>query len=328
MTGKENALRIIKFNKPEYVMSGIPMHSIFYRGVNHQGYSEDTVAGDGMPVGSKWEDIWGTGWHKEQAGVMGLPYKYPLSEPSALSGYSWPNPDDERICAWIYEKAALQENSDTFLAGSHRDTLWEKAYMLTGMENMMMYFHTEPEFVREVLCNIMDFQLGIAKHYLNAGIEIANTGDDMGTQTGPLLGPDIVQNFLVPEYRRLFALYQKHNVLINFHSCGNVTWLIDTLIELGIDILNPVQVSANNLDELRKKTDRKLALAGGISSDLLQTGPVEKILEEVKKRILQLGKHGGYFCAPDQYIPRPDSHQKAYCDAVKEYGQYPLFNFV
>jgi uroporphyrinogen decarboxylase len=303
-------------------MMAPPCHSVGYFGVNHQGF--DAPEGHNVPVGTRWTDIWGTGWHKEHAGVMGFPEVAPLAEPSALSRYSWPDPNDERICAAVYRQAAADHDSDTFLAGRHRDTLWEKAYMLVGMERMMEYFYTEPEFARSVLHGIMDFQLSVARHYLSIGIEMAQLGDDMGTQAGPLLGPRIVEEFLVPEYRRIFELYRSTGVLINFHSCGAIEWMIDTFLDLGVDVLNPIQATANDLDVVRRKTHGKVALLGAVESHVVASGPPEAITAQVRRRMWQLGRDGGYFCGPDQHMPWPDDHYRALVEAVEEYGVYPL----
>lgn len=213
---------------------------------------------------------------------------------------------------------------DVFLAGSHRDTLWEKAYMLVGMENMMVYFLTEPEFAREILRRIMDFQMGIARHYVALGVEFAQLGDDLGTQAGSLLGPRIVDEFLVPEYERLFRFYKAHDVVIGFHSCGNLASVLDTLIDLGVDVLNPVQVTANDLDRVRSATQGRVALQGGVTSATIMEGPPERIAAEVRQRILQLGRDGGYFCGPDQFMPYPQGHLDALAQAVAEHGHYPL----
>ena len=130
---------------------------------------------------------------------MGFPRVHPLADlPRALRTYAWPNPDDERICSAIYRRASGWDRAATFLPGSHRDTLWEKSYMLVGMQNMMQYFFTEPDAVRQLLHRILDFQLGIARHYLRAGVEMAMCGDDLGTQRGLLLSPRIIREFLVP----------------------------------------------------------------------------------------------------------------------------------
>jgi len=322
MTNKENALRIIHFDHPERVVAGPPIHLLAYFGCNHESFDG---GGHDMPVGSHWTDIWGTTWFKEHPGVMGFPRGFPLDEPGKLRSYCWPDPDDERYVRLIYQKAAtFDTSSDQFLAGAHRDTLWEKAYMLVGMENLMEYMVTEPNFAREVFGRIMDFQLGIARHYLKLGVEIVNSGDDLGTQVGPLLGEKRVREFLVPQYRRLFSLYHRHGVLINHHSCGHIEEMLPIFMDLGVNILNPIQATANDLERVRTLTQGKLALLGGISSGLIMNGPPQLVAQEVRRRITQLGRHGGYFCAPDQGLPFPDEHRQAVAIAIDNYGRYPL----
>jgi uroporphyrinogen decarboxylase len=326
MTAKENALRIIRFDRPEYVMTGLPIHYIAWRGCNHEGYAG---GGHECPVGTRWTDVWGTEWEKVQAGVMGFPVSHPIPDADAFRRYRWPDPDDERICGRIYEgakKFPADRRDDLFLSGSHRETLWEKSYMLVGMENVMTLILTEPLFVKELLHRIMDFDLAIARHYVKAGIEAASLGDDLGTQLGPLLGPRIVNEFLVPEYRRLFDFYRERRVLITFHSCGNIESVVETFMDLGVNVLNPVQATANDLDKVRRETMGKMALQGAVSSGLIMEGPPERIALEARRRMWQLGREGGYFCAPDQGMPWPQSHIDALNAAVKEFGRYPLEN--
>lgn len=224
----------------------------------------------------------------------------------------------------LARQAAAWDRESTFLCGSHRDTLWEKSYMLAGMETMMIAFHTEPEAVREVLHRITNFHLGIAEHYVEFGVEMVSMSDDLGTQQGLLLSPQTIREFLVPEYRRLFDFYKRRGVLVNFHSCGHIEPLIDLFLELGVDILNPVQATANDLDAIRRATQGRIALQGGIDSALVVSGPVEAIREEVRRRIAQLGLDGGYFCRPDQGMPWPGGHIRALEEAVDEFGSYPL----
>lgn len=323
MNAKENALRIIRFEEPERIVSGPPQHGLAYFGVNHES-PEDGI-GHERDLGTHWTDLWGTVWYKEHEGVMGFPRGNPLDTPDKLAAYRWSNPDDERIVRSIQEQAAaFSDPRGKFLAGSHRDTLWEKAYMLVGMENLMAYMYTEPDYAREVFHRIMDFQLGIARHYLAAGVEMVNCSDDLGTQAGPLMSPDMVRQFLMPEYQRLLNLYHQHHVLINFHSCGNIEAMIPIFLELGIHILNPVQATANDLDRVRALTDGKIALLGAVASGLIMEGPVDRIADETRQRMRQLGKHGGYFCAPDQHMPFPPEHLAALQQTVHQHGRYPL----
>jgi uroporphyrinogen decarboxylase len=321
MDDKENALGIIRFDHPERVVSAPPVHEIPHYGCNHEGFQG---GGDDNPVGSEWLDIWGTQWHKEHEGVMGLPKGNPLSEVGNLAQYRWPDPNDPRICEQIYALADAFTGGDQFLTGVNRDLLWEKAYMLVGMEDMMAYFLQEPEYVKEVLHRIMNFQLGIAEHYIGLGVEMVKMGDDLGAQQGPLLGPRIVNEYLLPEYERIFRLYKENDVLIWFHSCGNVESLVETFMQLGVDILHPVQATANDLDKVRSLTHGKMALHGGVNSATVMKGPVDRIAEEARERIWQLGQHGGYFCSPDQTLPYPRAHVEALHETIDVYGRYPL----
>lgn len=321
MTERENALRTIRFDDPERITSGYPCHGLTYQGCNHEGYEG---GGHDCPVGSVWTDIWGTTWHKEHAEVMGFPRGNPLSEPSKMKEYIWPDPNDERICGKIYELAAQPRQEGAFLSGQHRDTLWEKAYMLVGMENMMIYLHTEPGFARDVLHHITDFQIGIARHYLGLGVEHIGAGDDLGTQCAPLLSPETVNEFFVPEYHRLFDLYSEKRIIINFHSCGHIEEFVDTFVGLGINVLNPIQATANDLERVRALSQGKLALQGGVSTGVIMEGPVDRIVDEVRMRMWQLGRDGGYFCGPDQGMPFPQDHIDAVYETIDRFGRYPI----
>jgi len=322
MNAKRNALEIVRFAAPERIAMGPPCYGLSYVGCNHEGYAG---GGHHLPVGSQWTDIWGTVWHREHDGVMGFPRGHPLADlPSALGSYQWPDPDDERICASIYDQLAGCDREETFLFGSHRDTVWEKAYMLVGMEDLMCYFSAEPDAVRELLHRIMDFQLGIARHYAACGVEMVGMTDDLGTQRALLLSPDTIAEFLVPEYRRLFAFHKERGALVSFHSCGHVVPILDVFIDLGVDVLNPVQASANDLDEVRRKTRGRVALQGGVPSGLIAAGPVSAIRETAIDLMWRLGRDGGYFCSADQGMPWPEKHYRALEEAVAEYGRYPL----
>lgn len=323
MNPKRNALEILRFGQPERAVGGLPCHGVGYLGVNHECL--DGSGGHDVPVGTTWTDVWGTTWHRELDGVMGFPRRHPIDSLEALAAYRWPDPDDERLCGRIYTQAAAGfDRGAFFLSGSHRETLWEKAYMLCGMERMMGWLLCEPDAARDVLHHIMDFDLGIARHYLAVGIEVAGCGDDLGTQAGPLLSPRLIAEFFVPEYRRLFGLYREHGVIISFHSCGHIEPLLPTFLDLGIDVLNPIQASANNLARLREATAGRMALQGGVSSGLVVSGPAEAIRAEVRRALWLLGRDGGYFCGPDQGMPWPAEHMAALSDALDEFGRYPL----
>ncbi|MBN1809358.1 MAG: hypothetical protein JW909_09850 [Planctomycetes bacterium] len=322
MDARENALRIIRFDSPERIVGGLPASPCNYFGVNHEPF--EGPGGHDSPVGTRWFDIWGVGWHRELEGVMGYAQVHPLADLSRIDSYPWPDPDDPRLVSQVYDLAENAGRNNTFLTGSHRETLWEKSYNLVGMDRLMLAFYDAPAAVREILHRVMDFQLGIARHYAEVGVEVAGFGDDLGGQNGLLFSPDILHEFFVPEYRRLFSFYKEKGVIITFHSCGYVEPILDVFMDLGVDVLNPVQATANDLDAVRLKTRGKMALQGGVSTHRIMTCSIEDIVAETRFRLWQLGRDGGYFCGPDQGMPFPEKSIQAVRDTVEEYGVYPI----
>ncbi len=321
MDAKENALRIIRFDSPQRVVSGMPTHDCSYFGVNHEPW--EGPGGHGAPVGSRWRDIWGVGWQKELDGVMGFAREHPLSDLSRMDRYPFPDPDEPRLCRQIYDRAEKADGTK-FRFGSHRETLWERCYNLVGMDNLMLAFLDAPQAVHELLGRVMDFQLGVAQHYIRAGVEVVGLGDDLGSQRALLFGRNILEEFFVPQYRRICSFYRERGVIITFHSCGHVEPILDVFMDLGVNVLNPVQATANDLDNVRRITQGRMALAGAVSTSTVMRGPVEAIRREVRERMRQLGRTGGYFCSPDQGLPFPPEHSRAFDEAVEEFGAYPI----
>ena len=151
---------------------------------------------------------------------------------------------------------------------------------------------------------------------------LSSCSDSLGARSAAAPGHD-PRELLVAEYRRLFDLYRAQGVIINFHSCGHIQPLLETFIDLGIHVLNPVQASANDLAEVRRVSQGRLVLLGGLSSGLLVDGPSARIRDEVQRLCRLLGRDGGYFCASDQGMPWPPKTLCPAClDALNEYGRY------
>ena len=100
--------------------------------------------------------------------------------------------------------------------------------------------------------------------------------------------------------------------------------MVDTFMDLGVDILNPVQATANDLATVRARTQGRMALQGGVSTGAIMAGPPAAIETEVRRTMWALGRDGGYFCGPDQGMPFPPAHIEASRKAVERYGRYPL----
>jgi uroporphyrinogen decarboxylase len=141
---------------------------------------------------------------------------------------------------------------------------------------------------------------------------------------GLLVGPEIMQEFMVPEWRRLNDFYRERGVIITRHCCGHVEPILEMMIDIGVDCLNPIQATANDQARVREITQGRMALSGGVSTRIIMDGPPERIRAETRKCMWVLGRQGGYFCGPDQGMPFPEEHIAALRETVEEYGVYPL----
>jgi Uroporphyrinogen-III decarboxylase len=322
MNKKDIALEVLRFKRSDVLLGCFPAFEMSYYGANHEGYETNGKSHD-VPVGTFWTDVWGVGWLKEQEGVMGFPCKNPISKPEMLKSYTFPDPNDERIFAKIYnDKKNYEQNyaDEMFPGASLRSTVWERTYKLIGMENLMVYFYAEPNFVEDVMDSVMDFQLKILDHYFSAGATVFNCGDDLGTQNSLLLSPQIIETFLKPRYKKVMDKIKTRDGIINFHSCGHLEPILEMFIELKIDILNPVQSTANNLANFIKITEGRLALQGGISSHALITGSPDEIRRTTRETIALLNKKGGYFCGPDQGMVFNPENIAAMNDEIEKYN--------
>lgn len=319
LKAKDNFLEAIKFGRPEYVPYSrrMPVVTIGFFGVNPD---------DNRPEGADtWTDLWQVRHRHEQEGMMPFPVFHPLEKLPDWDDYVWPDPHELSLYVQAREKVGgIARRSEILLSGSHRSTLLERAWKLVGMENLFMMMLNEPERIHWLFDRIIEFQLGVAEEYVALGVEMAALGDDHGTQLAPLFSPELFRQFYKPRYRRLIDFYKSKGCLIGFHSCGNIADLIPDFIDLGIDILNPVQATANDLARVRNETQGKMALLGAISTATILDGPVERIRREARARIVLLGRQGGYICGPDQGMPYPEKNIDALEQAVAEFGRYPL----
>jgi uroporphyrinogen decarboxylase len=312
----ENFNKLVKFDNPEYIPSSIPEHKVSYLGCHHEGFDG---TGHHSPAGTVWTDVWGITWRKEFDGVMGYPQENPLNDIEKIDEYKFPDLNDPKYTSRIYENA--KNNDNKILSGINNNVVWERACYLVGMENLMVYLYTEPELVKKKKKKIMDFQLLAASHYIKAGCKMIGMADDMGTQNSLLLGMDIFNEFILPEYNRLFQYYSDKDVIINFHSCGYVEPMIETFIKLGVNILNPVQATANNLEKIAEIAKNRIVIQGAVDSGIVYAGSEEDIRGVVRKRIDVLGKNGEYICCPDQGLNYSQESINILEDEVAKYGK-------
>ncbi len=247
----------------------------------------------------KHRDVFGVVWDRSVDKDIGIVCDFPLKEPT-LEGYAFPDPLDERFFADIEAKCGRQP--DCFRLFCLGFSLFERAWTLRGMENLMMDFLEEPEFVEELLTRIADYNLAQVKKALTYDIDGVYYGDDWGQQQGLIMGYPRWKEFIYPQLERMYGLVKAAGKFQFIHSCGDVDELFPDLIALGLDCFNPFQPEVMDTFALMQQYREQLSFWGGLSTQsTLPYGSPEKVRRE-SERLLEAGSLGNYIFSPSHAV--------------------------
>ena len=284
-------------------------------------------------------DDWGIGQIEIEPSVW-FPGYHPLADARTiedLEAYDgWPDMDDPyRVAIAKQEAEALdQENQYAIMATPWLMFPFERAFGLQGMDKFLMNMAVYPDFAEAMLRKITDLCKKHLTNFLKAvgeHIDLIKIGDDLGTQDRLMISPRMYRRMLKPLHADLIETIRAHTkAKIFFHTDGDVFDLIDDFIEIGVDVLNPIQTSAgkmSDLEALKKCYGNNLVFCGAIDTQhILPHGTPEDVRQEVKRVIHILGEDGGYMAASVHTIMNevPPENVLAMVDAVEEFGYYPL----
>ncbi|MBS7615031.1 hypothetical protein KEJ18_04795 [Candidatus Bathyarchaeota archaeon] len=311
MDAKENLLRAIYFEDPEYVPRT----------------NEDVCVSfqfEGNFKSETWTDKWCVHWVTTRSDMVPFPKGNPLTSLEHLDNFVFPDPDSLRLTKEIKGFLNQVDRDKHLVFGTLTYFMFERAWALMGMDNFLKSFFTHPNEMKQLLHRIADFNIRVFERYLELDVDGVNFSEDLGHQRGLMISPRFFREFFIPEYRRCFRSLVKEGKIIDFHSCGRVQDIVEDLIDVGVTILNPVQARANNLSLLKWKCHGKMALKGGVDSHLLMLGPVTEIEKEVEKVIATLAQGGGYIIGPDQSMPFPQENIEALWRKATSHGKYPI----
>ncbi len=242
------------------------------------------------------KDIFGVVWDKSVDKDIGIVKGCVLPEPS-LKGYSFPDPDNPVFWANndSLKSAKGQERYRVYSIGF---SLYERAWTLRGMENLMMDFIEHPEFVEEIMRRITDFNIELVRRAVKLDVDAVYFGDDWGQQIGLQMGPELWRQFIKPQLVRMYGEVRGAGKKVFIHSCGDVDELFDELIDIGLNCFNPFQPEVMDVFALMDKYHGKLAFHGGLSTQqTLPKGTVEDVRVDSGK-LLKNGLRGGYIFSP------------------------------
>ena len=237
------------------------------------------------------QDVFGVVWDRSIDKDIGDVKNCVLAEPT-LHGYSFPDPIDPRFFADIPEK--LARYGDRFRVYQIGFSLWERAWTMRGFENIMMDFYDHPDFVRELLRSIGEYNIAQINKALEFDIDGIYFGDDWGQQRGLQMGPQLWREFIYPILKRMYGVVKEANRHVMIHSCGDVDELFDDLIEIGLSCFNPFQPEVMDIHTLIDRYHGRLAFHGGLSTQrTLPYGTPEDVRRETA-RLIEHGRGGGY----------------------------------
>lgn len=305
---RENMLRIIQYDNPERITNKgfFTVWSRFVERPEHRGY-----------------DDWGVYW-EEQAEAEGGTYpssEYLCQDIDKALQMDFPNPNRLGLFEPVKEFMSQHDSSSGLVFGNADFGLFERSWLLLGMENLLVYTITEPDKVFSLMGRIADFKIAIANNLLDCGVDGVQFGDDWGAQNALFLRPEIWRKLIKPHQARMYKTVKERGGFVWQHSCGHIEEIIPDLIEIGLDIWDPCQPRSNNLRELKKICYGKLTMKGGIDSQgVLTFGTPEEVREKVKELMFELGRGGGYIPSPSHGVPYRPEILKAMEDAIEEFG--------
>jgi uroporphyrinogen decarboxylase len=305
---------------------------IDFRRVSLRDVPEDKL----MEPSGMLRDVWGIGWRR--TGAFWSPFEHPLKNATIddLHKYPWPDPLDERRFKGVREEAEFLHKKTGYAVvakePSHIYGILAQSVYMRGMEDFFCDLALNKEFAHELMQKVLDYHLKLYGRYLEEVgefIEIVHTSDDLGTQTAPYFSPAMYREMLKPKQKQLFAHLKETGAKILYHSDGAISMLIDDLIEIGVDTLNPIEAAVTGMEPavLKKAFGDRLCFHGGISQQqCLSTGSPDRVRAEVRQRIGEIGRGGGYILAAAQTIvPEvPGRNIVEMFRAAREYGKYPL----
>jgi uroporphyrinogen decarboxylase len=262
---------------------------------------------DVIEVGPPW---WG--WH--DLGPEWEAPDSPNSPPPVIGRGSYPD--------FFEQLKMLRNSSDKYILANIYGSHFEKAYFTRGIENFLADIAGFPKFAQDLMTRIIEKNMVMLENFLCAPeIDGVLLGSDWGSQVDLLMSPNVWQDMIRPGEQREYDLIHSYGKDVWVHSCGNVERIIPSLVEMGLDVLNPVQPECMDLATLKREHGSSLAFWGGISTQqTLPYGTPDEVKQEVRAIRSLMSENGGYILAPAQAIQEdvPAENIMALIEAARE----------
>jgi uroporphyrinogen decarboxylase len=246
------------------------------------------------------QDVFGVVWDRTIDKDIGNPKcPYVLQQPS-IDDINFPDPHDPRFYSNI--ESEIEKKPDLFRVFQIGFSLFERAWSMRGMENLLMDFMMYPEFVHELFNKIVDYNIAQMTKAMEYDIDAIYFGDDWGQQHGLIFGYDMWKEYIYPQLKLMYGFARENGKYVMIHSCGDVDELFPDLIECGVNCFNPFQPEVMDVKALIAQYRGRLAFHGGLSMQkTLPFGTPEDVRKE-SEELLEYGREGSYIFSPSHSV--------------------------
>ena len=287
---------------------------------SNAGAEINRVAAELMtPLGDdRFRDEFGVVWNKSGGDDIGVPVNKVVHEPDAAL-LALPDASDPRRWQGYEEIAATA--GDRYVLACFSSPLYQRAWFLQGMEELLMNMAAAPEFVHELLDQLVEFSVDIVREVARRGADGIFFYDDYAQQTGLLFSPAMFRDFYAPRLEVILAAARESGLDVFFHCCGDVSAVLEDILAAGAHVFNPFQPEVMDVSALAHQFSGRLAFYGGVSTQqTLPYGAPEDVRAEVGALAELFRENGGFILAPAHAVQRdvPIENVLAFFDAARE----------
>lgn len=343
MNKKENYLRAVRFERPDYIpmtfgindacYQAYPQEALFELMEQHPLLFPDfqkpalpftpefaSVARKDAP----YRDDFGCVWETTVDGITGTVTGHPLADWNNFATYQAPNPD---VCMgigpvdWKKIQDEIQNTPDGLhMGGLRHGHTFLQLCDIRGYENLLFDMMDEEPRLWELIQLVEEFNLGIIRHYLECGVDVMTYGEDLGMQVGPMLSPDQFRTYIKPSYQRIIRPAKEKGIPIHMHSDGDIRTLVDDLIDGGVEIIN-LQDLVNGIDWIAERFSGKVCVDLDIDRQkITRFGTPKEINELIHKEVSSIATpQGGLTMIYGLYPGIPLENVKAVMDSMEKY---------
>ncbi len=255
-------------------------------------------------------DEWGVGWRpcvyqtKFGPGVYTEMASRPLADATKIDAYQPPDPNRPELYAEA-QRLLARHGAEYYIVGVTVTTIFETAWALRGLSQLMMDFVADPDLAHRILEIPYRYHLTAAKRLVEMGVDMIWTGDDVGSQHGMMISPSHWRTFLKPRMAEFIATLKAINpqLKVAYHCDGDLRSIIPELIEIGLDVLNPIQPACMDPAEIKRTYGDRLCFWGSLDEQhTLPFGSPDDVRREVLARLKQIGHNGGLIIGPTHHV--------------------------